>query len=610
MSFEHNSKDFGQQNLSLKDISFDGDEKKKNQSKFLNKLPFVTAFLAVLIIITDLGFPCNNTLRTIFNIYYNVVLLIGILSLSLPYFRNKKIKYNKTILLDIVLLVALLLVFLYNNIWTTISNSLQSTHSFITLFLMVSFLIREFFYLRMQINYRWFGPAQLFVISFLSIIVLGSFLLMLPNATIANISYVDALFTATSAVCVTGLNVLDTELTFTIFGQVIILLLIQIGGLGIMTITTYFSYFLKGGSSYKNQLLVKDITNDERLDNVFSSLKSILIITTIIEGLGFILIFMSLGKEDISLGERAFFSLFHAISSFCNAGFSTLSGNLYDIRIRFNYPVHIIISFLIILGGLGFPIIHNIWEYITTNIRDLFKRVFKHEKYTYSSLVISVNSHIVIITTAVLLITGTLGFFIFEKNGVLTGYSSDFGKWTAAFFGSVTTRTAGFNSTDTAALSIPTSLMFIVLMWIGASPASTGGGIKTSTFAVAVMNFIALVRSKKCIEYRGREISQQSVSRAFAQMTLSIIFIMVITFAMILLESDKEPLDLLFETVSAYSTVGLSRNVTPFLSDAGKLVIILTMFVGRVSLYTLLCSMMKQVKYSKYRYPTEEILIN
>jgi len=610
MSFEHNSKDFGQQNLSLKDISFDGDEKKKNQSKFLNKLPFVTAFLAVLIIITDLGFPCNNTLRTIFNIYYNVVLLIGILSLSLPYFRNKKIKYNKTILLDIVLLVALLLVFLYNNIWTTISNSLQSTHSFITLFLMVSFLIREFFYLRMQINYRWFGPAQLFVISFLSIIVLGSFLLMLPNATIANISYVDALFTATSAVCVTGLNVLDTELTFTIFGQVIILLLIQIGGLGIMTITTYFSYFLKGGSSYKNQLLVKDITNDERLDNVFSSLKSILIITTIIEGSGFILIFMSLGKEDISLGERAFFSLFHAISSFCNAGFSTLSGNLYDIRIRFNYPVHIIISFLIILGGLGFPIIHNIWEYITTNIRDLFKRVFKQEKYTYSSLVISVNSHIVIITTAVLLITGTLGFFIFEKNGVLTGYSSDFGKWTAAFFGSVTTRTAGFNSTDTAALSIPTSLMFIVLMWIGASPASTGGGIKTSTFAVAVMNFIALVRSKKCIEYRGREISQQSVSRAFAQMTLSIIFIMVITFAMILLESDKEPLDLLFETVSAYGTVGLSRNVTPFLSDAGKLVIILTMFVGRVSLYTLLCSMMKQVKYSKYRYPTEEILIN
>lgn len=464
--------------------------------------------------------------------------------------------------------------------------------------------------LRSIIHLRPFGPAQLFTTSFLSIILLGSLLLLLPKATYEHISYVDALFTATSAVCVTGLNVLDTELTFTLFGQVIILLLIQIGGLGIMTFTTYFSYYFKGGSSYKSQLLVKDITNDEQLDNVFSSLKNILLITIVIEGLGFLLIFAALGKEGFTLGERAFFSLFHAISSFCNAGFSTLSGSLYDIRIRFDYPVHLIISFLVILGGLGFPIIHNIWKYITTNIKGLFKRVFRHEKYSYSSLVINVNSHIVIITTAILLIFGTVGFFIFEKDGVLTGYSSAFGKWTAAFFGSVTTRTAGFNSTDTAALSMPTALLFIVLMWIGASPASTGGGIKTSTLAIAFMNFMTLLKGKKHIEYRGREIPQQAVSRAFAQMTLAILFIMTITFLMILIESGKEPLDLLFETVSAYSTVGLSRNVTPFLSEAGKWLIIVTMFVGRVSLYTLLSTLTHQVKYGKYRYPKEEILIN
>ena len=433
---------------------------------------------------------------------------------------------------------------------------------------------------------------------------------MLPKATIGNISYVDALFTSTSAVCVTGLNVVDVEFTYTILGQVIIMFLIQIGGLGIMTITTYFSYFFKGGSSYKNQLLVKDITNDERLDNVFSSLKSILTITFIIEGLGFLLIFLSLNNVNLSLGEKAFFSIFHAVSGFCNAGYSTLSGNLYDIRIRFDYPVHLIISGLIIFGGLGFPIIHNIWEYVTTNIRDIIKRVFKHEKYTYSTLVINVNSQIVIITTLILLIVGTVGFYVFEKDGVLTEYSSEFGKWTAAFFGSVTTRTAGFNSTDTGALTIPTSLLFIVLMWIGASPASTGGGIKTSTFAVAFLNFIALIRGKKRIEFAGREISQQTVSRAFAQMTLAILFIMIITFVMITFEKDKEPLDLLFETVSAYGTVGLSRNITPLLSNPGKIVIIITMFVGRVSLYTLLTSMMRQVKFTKYRYPTEEILIN
>jgi Trk-type K+ transport system membrane component len=180
---------------------------------------------------------------------------------------------------------------------------------------------------------------------------------------------------------------------------------------------------------------VKDITNEERLDIVFSSLKNILLITIVIEGLGFLLIFATMGKEGFTFGERVFFSLFHAISGFCNAGFSTLSGNLYDIRIRFDYPVHLIISFLIIFGGMGFPIINNIWEYITTNIKGLFKRVFRHEKYSYSSLVISVNSHIVIITTVILLIFGTIGFYIFEKDGVLTGNSSAFGKWTAAFLG-------------------------------------------------------------------------------------------------------------------------------------------------------------------------------
>ena len=610
MSLKQESDKSELQNLYQKNRLFDNEKVDGNDSrKLINRVPFFVSLLAVLIIFIDLGFVHNNALRIIFNIYYNVVLLIGILSISKTYIKNRKINLSKAYFIDIVLLSALLLVLLYN-VWIIITNSLQSTHSFITLFLVVSFFIREFFNLRMEINYRRLGPAQIFVISFFTIIFLGSFLLMLPKATIGNISYVDALFTSTSAVCVTGLNVVDVEFTYTILGQVIIMFLIQIGGLGIMTITTYFSYFFKGGSSYKNQLLVKDITNDERLDNVFSSLKSILTITFIIEGLGFLLIFLSLNNVNLSLGEKAFFSIFHAVSGFCNAGYSTLSGNLYDIRIRFDYPVHLIISGLIIFGGLGFPIIHNIWEYVTTNIRDIIKRVFKHEKYTYSTLVINVNSQIVIITTLILLIVGTVGFYVFEKDGVLTEYSSEFGKWTAAFFGSVTTRTAGFNSTDTGALTIPTSLLFIVLMWIGASPASTGGGIKTSTFAVAFLNFIALIRGKKRIEFAGREISQQTVSRAFAQMTLAILFIMIITFVMITFEKDKEPLDLLFETVSAYGTVGLSRNITPLLSNPGKIVIIITMFVGRVSLYTLLTSMMRQVKFTKYRYPTEEILIN
>lgn len=461
-----------------------------------------------------------------------------------------------------------------------------------------------------RIKNRHLGPAQLFVISFLVAIFLGSFLLMLPAATVGNLSYIDILFTSASAVFVTGLNVVDTELAFTVFGKVIILFLIQIGGLGIMTITTYFSFFFRGGTSYKSQLLVKDIINEDKLNEVFSSLKTILVVTLIIEGLGALLIFLFLSNKSMGLANNIFFSIFHSISAFCNAGFSTLSGNMYDARIRFDYPVHLIMSFLIILGGIGFPIIHNLWQYITINLNNYFKRLFRRQKYNYSPWVITVNSHIVLVTTAILLIVGTFSFYIFESDGVLLEHNSVTGKLIASFFGSVTTRTAGFNNVDTFALSIPTTYMFIILMWIGASPASTGGGIKTTTFAVAVMNFSALIKGSKRIEYRGREISQLSVSRAFAQMILAILIIMIVTFILIELEPDKEPMNLLFETVSAYGTVGLSRNITPFLTDTSKLFITATMFIGRISLFTLLVSLTKKSDLSNYKYPTEDLLIN
>ncbi|MGI6073508.1 MAG: TrkH family potassium uptake protein [Fermentimonas sp.] len=454
------------------------------------------------------------------------------------------------------------------------------------------------------------GPAQIFVLSFLSIIFIGCMLLLLPCSTNRGISFIDALFTATSAVCITGLVVVDTEFTFTLFGSSVILFLIQIGGLGIMTITTYFSYFFQGKTSFRNQLLIRDITHSEMLGNIFSSLKSILLITFVIEGIGMLLIFLSMRNADMYLHEKIYFSIFHSVSSFCNAGFSTLSGNLYDTRVRLNFPLHIIISSLIILGGLGFPVVNSLWKYLTSFAKGAYKRIFKRQKLAYTTMHVSVNTRLVVRTTLLLIIVGTLSFYIFEKDGVLREFDTGVGKWTASFFGSVTTRTAGYNSTDTGLLTLPTTFLFIFLMWIGASPASTGGGIKTTTFAVSIMNFLALIRGKNRVEFHGREISQITISRAFSQMTLSVLFIILMTFFMILIEKDKEPMNLLFETVSAYSTVGLSRNVTPFLSDPGRLLIIFTMFVGRVSLFTMLTCFTKQVTKTSYRYPSEELLIN
>jgi potassium uptake TrkH family protein len=468
--------------------------------------------------------------------------------------------------------------------------------------------IREYSELNINFKRTVLNPAQVFIISFLSIILFGSVLLLLPNATVNGISFMDALFTSTSAVCVTGLIVLDTSSDFTQFGQTIILLLIQLGGLGILTFASYFSYFFKGGTTYENRLALGDMTSSGKLGEVFSMLKYIILITFGIELFSAIMIYSSLDSTLFSTQfDMFFFSVFHSISAFCNAGFSTLSAGLYDDTYRFNYFLQIILILTFVFGGLGFPIVANILSYLKYRLSTLFSS--GRRLLVYKPWVLSLNSRITLITTFSITAVSFLIFYALEYNNTLQEHNG-FGKIVAALFGATTPRTAGFNTLDNASMEPATILVVILLMWIGASPQSTGGGIKTSTFAIATLNILSLAKGKSRIELFRREIADISVKRAFAIISLSLIVIGIAILLLTALEPEVSLMELAFEVFSAYSTVGLSLGITADLSSASKFVLIVVMFVGRISMLSFVIAVFKKVKHNNYKYPTEEITMN
>lgn len=579
---------------------------------YLNRFSFLLSLATILVAIYDLGFRQAKYEEQQLSHFYFGALIIGISAILLRYFLFK-IHFRLKVRIFDSILGALFALLIFIKIDGILENFpfLQFMNKMVYVYLAaLIYFVREFSTIEFHFNKEYLNPAQLFIASFLLIILTGSALLMLPKATYDGISLLDALFTSTSAVCVTGLIVVDTGSYFTLFGQTIILMLMQIGGLGIMTFASYFSYFFRGQTSYQNQLMLKDATNSDKIGEVFSVLKKILFITFIVELLGAIFIYFSLNNSEIShIGDRLFFSIFHAVSGFCNAGFSTLENSLYEPDFRFNYPLHIVIALLFILGGIGFPIVLNIYKYVLYSFKNLFSKITKKQRLPYSPWVINLNTRIVIFTTFVLLILGTIGFYAFEYNNTLAEHNW-FGKIVTAFFGAATPRTAGFNSVDVGALNFSTIMLMFLLMWVGASPASTGGGIKTSTIAVATLNFFSLAKGKDRIEVYRREISQASVRRAFAIISLSLMVIGISIFLIATFDQDKALLSIAFEAFSAYSTVGLSTGITADLSLYSKVVIIFTMFIGRVSMLTLLIAMLRRVKHLNYRYPTDEILIN
>ena len=456
----------------------------------------------------------------------------------------------------------------------------------------------------------YFNPTILFVISFLGLIILGAFLLMLPRTTLeAPLSFVDAFFMATSAVCITGLSTTDISTNFSLFGQSVIMALIQVGGLGIMTFTGFFGYFFSGGFSFKNQLMFGEILGENKLNSVISTLLTIIFITLLFELIGAVMIFASLeAKYFDSVGEMIFFSCFHAISGFCNAGFTIIKDGVTSDEYRFNYNFQLAVASMFILGGFGFGTIFNLYTWVQEKVKSMVRRLILKKSYRYKPQVFSFNSRFIVVCNVTVIILATISFFVLEQNHSLMADKSSFGRWVTSIFMANSTRSAGFNSVDLNFINIPTLIMFVTLMWIGVSPGSTGGGVKVTTIAIALVNIVALAKGKESIEIYKRKIASESVNKAFAIILLSVL---TITLSFILLnfsDPNQQMIPLLFESVSAYTTCGLSLGITSSLTATSKIILMFTMFVGRVGMLTLLVAFIKNTRNKSYIYPTEKVL--
>lgn len=467
------------------------------------------------------------------------------------------------------------------------------TQSLIVLSLIIKLVRRSAFLAQVKLS-----PSLLFLASFAFLIVIGTLLLLLPRATTEGISFIDAAFTATSAVCVTGLIVVDTATAFTPLGKGIILFLIQLGGLGIMTLTTFFAMFFTGGISIRERLMLSTILSEENIGEISSLLVRIALFTFVIELLGACVLYASYGASFVDVDLHALtFSIFHSISAFCNAGFSLYSENLMHPEVQRNVLWTLTIAALIILGGLGISVLSNLAEL----------RPWKSPVYRMQHR-LTLHTKLVLTTTAILLLFGTFAVLLLEWNHLY----ADMPLWERiyrAFFFSVTARTAGFNIDAVHQISLPTMFVLLLLMWIGASPGSTGGGIKTTTFAVAALNVVNIVKGRDRLEVFFRQIPVDTIRRAFSIVLLTAFFIGTVTLILFITEPGKDAMDLLFEVTSAMGTVGLSRGITPLLSDAGKIAIIITMFVGRVGILTVLFAIVQQEFQPKYKFPVENVVV-
>ncbi len=442
-------------------------------------------------------------------------------------------------------------------------------------------------------SYR-FHPAQVLMGSFLVIIVIGTALLLLPKAVQPgkHLSFLDALFTSTSATCVTGLIVVDTGHHFSRMGQIIIMVLYQIGGLGFMTYASFFTLLLRRRISLREKSMLQEMLNYENIGIISRLLITSVIFTFVMEAVGTVLFYQGFAQMHPEAGERLFSAIFHSISAFCNAGFSTYSDSF--VQFSGNYLVIITSIFLIVLGGLGFPVILNLFKLPILNAG-------RNRNW------LNVQSRLVIGISGILLTAGFIFFLIAENSLTLAGFGWP-KKILNALFQSVTTRTAGFNTVDIGLISTPTVIFFLFLMFIGASPGSTGGGIKTTTFGVLFAGVWSVIRGKNRVELFRKNIPFTVFNRAVVILFFSMIFIFLIVLALTISE-NLSLLDILFETFSAFGTVGLSRGITPMLSSAGKVAIILAMYFGRLGALTISLAITMPRETSHYDYPSENVMV-
>jgi len=433
-------------------------------------------------------------------------------------------------------------------------------------------------------------PTLLLLFSYLAAITAGATVLMLPASTVTGeIDFIDALFTAASAVCVTGLIVVDTGAYFTAFGQWAILFLIQIGGLGIMTISVALFQVIGKKVVFKQRMAMQEVFSHTPRADIYHLIRSVLVFTILIESAGAILLFFYWNGTN-PFPRAVFLAVFHSVSAFCNAGFSLFETSFMGARD--SLTINVTVMGLIVLGGIGFPVVYEIYA------RSIGRRPGK----------VSVQTKTVLITTAALILTGTLVLLVSQKQLIQSlGFGQGF---LAALFQSVTCRTAGFNTLDIASLNTASLLFMMFLMLVGASPGSCGGGMKTTTFAVLTAFSWSRLRRYKCVNLFRKTIPQDTIAKSVSVMVISVAAICLAVFFILFIDPDhggrvdgnRQFLSYLFETVSAFATVGLSMGVTPRLTASGKAIIIVLMIIGRVGVpaFTYIIAGAGSVKGTQY----------
>jgi trk system potassium uptake protein TrkH len=435
---------------------------------------------------------------------------------------------------------------------------------------------------------KHFTPPQLLVLGFAAVILLGAILLTTPWAVQdGNGQFLTSLFTSTSAVCVTGLVVVDTGTHWTLFGKIVILLLIQIGGLGIMSFATFFALLLGKKIQLRQRLLMQTALNKTSVEGIVDIFRYLIIFSFSIELIAALILALN-WVPSMGWAKALWFGFFHAVSAFNNAGFD-LFGNFISLTgYSLDFVTNLVISTLIIIGGIGFVVLYEIYHY----------------KETHS---LSVHARIVLITTAILIAGGALLILGLEYNHSLQDLPF-YGKILAAYFQSVSPRTAGFNTVDLNAMILPTQLLIIILMFIGGSPGSTAGGVKTSTFTLMWAAILSLLRGKKDTEIFRRRIPYNDVLTALSIIIMALTFIILIAW-LLSFTNHFDFIQLLFEATSALGTVGLSLGLTPQLDTWGRILIIITMFVGRLGPLTIGYALAHREKQVGISYPDGKVMI-
>ncbi len=458
-------------------------------------------------------------------------------------------------------------------------------------------------------------PMRVFIASFVLLIVAGAVALYLPTSTVSreNITVVDSLFTSTSAACVTGLAVKDIGREFTFMGQFAILVLIQLGGLGIVMFGAVFALLFGQAFSVRESVAMQDLLSASTLNRIPHLIAFIFTVTIAIETLGAVGL-MGLWDNDPSWvgGEtqKWFYSVFHSISAFCNAGFSLFTGNLTSYAR--SWEIYAVLCPLIVLGGLGFGVLYNLGAVVLDRVKRAFKWVcFRQCRFMMEPPKrFSLQAKIVLAVTGILILSGTLGILVFERYATAAG-AGVARRVPEAFFQSVTARTAGFNTVDVGALTESSKFVLILLMFIGGSPGGTAGGVKTVTIAVVVMSVIGTLYQRGEIQMFRRSISQAFVSRSLAVVSLygAALFVGVLGLTLTERLSDKKFLDLMFEATSALGTVGLSTGITASLTTGGKLILMALMLVGRLGPLSLAAALTFDTRQPRYTYPPEGIVV-